>query len=146
MLFKVPYLMQKPVAPESVKEKVSRITDGKNIMEQIKIVIHSSSFSFFFLTNMSFRCAWNWLTLRLQIQKRNVWFHEKVITIFLVKLASFYSLKYQNNRFPQPTVPPSMPCLYIMNTLENLTQLKLQLFAEAFSIPSPRSYYSHSDG
>lgn len=35
--------------PNLVKEKVSKITDGKNVTEQIKIVIHS-------LTDMSRMC------------------------------------------------------------------------------------------
>lgn len=34
--------------PNSVKEKVSRITDKKNVMEQIKIVIKKKIVSLFF--------------------------------------------------------------------------------------------------
>lgn len=40
--------------PNSVKEKVSRITDKKNVMEQIKIVIKKKIVSLFFFFNKIF--------------------------------------------------------------------------------------------
>lgn len=42
--------------PNSVKEKVSRITDEKNVMEQIKIVTQKKKLLVFFLTKFFCLC------------------------------------------------------------------------------------------
>ena len=82
----------------SVKEMVSKITDGENVTEQTKIVIQPLK-----QKNTNISCiAWHCQTLRLQRQiSLGIYgLTGEVRSIFLVKLTSFLNLKY--NVSPSP--------------------------------------------